>query len=361
MRWTAIVCFLIIGCHAPERRADEPAARSSAEAATASDGYCRARGTFEALPLGTVSGSNLRPAHTFSIVARDPATGDLGVAVQSHWFSVGVSVAWAEAGVGAVATQSFTERSYGPKGLALMREGTPAAEAMAQLIAQDPASAVRQLGFVDAQGRAAAHTGARCIQYAGHHIGDGYTVQSNMMGNDKVVPAMTAAFESAKGDLADRMLAALDAAQEVGGDIRGCQSAALVMVSGKKSAAPWAERKIDLRVDDARAPLAELHRLVTLARAYDRMNKGDAAIERGDMKAAVDNYGAAAAAVPDNAEMIYWQGVALASHGEVERSLPLFEKAFAADPAWRELTRRLPAAGILPDQATAERVLSGGR
>jgi uncharacterized Ntn-hydrolase superfamily protein len=307
-----------------------------------------------------MSGSNLRPAHTFSIVARDPATGDLGVAVQSHWFSVGANVAWAEAGVGAVATQSFTEVSYGPKGLGLMRDGVPAPEAMAQLVAADAQSSVRQLGFVDAAGRTAAHTGDKCIAYAGHHVGNGYTVQSNMMGNDKVVSAMSAAYESAKGDLAARLLAALEAAQAVGGDIRGCQSAALKVVSGKKSATPWAERKMDLRVDDSPAPLAELHRLVDLARAYDHMNRGDAAIEAGDIKGAVEHYSAAATAVPDNAEMVYWQGVALAGHGDMERAMPLFKKAFAADPAWVELTRRLPAAGLLPEK-TAERVVAGAK
>jgi uncharacterized Ntn-hydrolase superfamily protein len=352
---TAIVCCAVFGCH---RSSDRPA---SSELATKPDAYCRARGTFQTLDLslGTQSGSALRPAHTFSIVARDSATGDLGVAVQSHWFSVGSTVVWAEAGVGAVATQSFVEPSYGPRGLALMRDGVAAADAMAQLIAQDPQSNARQLGFVDAQGHAAAHTGAKCIQYAGHHIGDGYTVQSNLMGNDKVVPAMTVAYEAARGDLAERMLAALDAAQAVGGDIRGCQSAAILVVSGKKSQAPWAGKKIDLRVEDSAAPLVELHRLVTLARAYDQMNQGDAAVETGDMKGAVEHYGAAAAAVPDNAEMVYWQGVALASHGEIDRALPLFRKAFADDPAWIELTRRLPSVGLLPDDATAQRLVSG--
>ena len=307
-----------------------------------------------------MTGSTVRPAHTFSIVARDPATGDLGVAVQSHWFSVGANVAWAEAGVGAVATQSFTEVSYGPKGLALMRDGVAAPDAMAQLIAADAQASVRQLGFVDATGRTAAHTGDKCIAFAGHHVGVGYTVQSNLMGNDKVVSAMSAAYEAAKGDLAARMLAALDAAQAVGGDIRGCQSAALKVVTGKKSATPWAERKIDLRVDDAPAPLVELRRLVGLARAYDHMNRGDAAIEAGDINGAVEHYSAAATAVPDNAEMVYWQGVALAGHGDFERAMPLFKKAFAADPGWIELTRRLPAAGLLSDKA-ADRVVAGAK
>lgn len=316
---------------------------------------------FQKMPLGPMTGSNLRPAHTFSIVARDPATGDLGVAVQSHWFSVGANVAWAEAGVGAVATQSFTEPSYGPRGLALMRDGVAGPDAMARLIAEDKQASVRQLGFIDAQGRAAAHTGDKCIPYASHHVGNGYAVQSNLMGNDKVIPAMIAAFEGGKGDLADRMMAALDAAQAVGGDLRGCQSAAIQVVSGKKTATPWSERRLDLRVEDSGAPLPELRRLVGLARAYDRMNRGDAAIEAGDTQAAVEHYSAAATAVPGNAEMVYWQAVALAGHGELDRAMPLFRRAFAADPAWIELTRRLPGVGLLPSDGTAERVVSGAR
>jgi uncharacterized Ntn-hydrolase superfamily protein len=311
--------------------------------------------------ISSITGSPLRPAHTFSIVARDPVTGDLGVAVQSHWFSTGSVVVWAEPGVGAVATQSFVEPAYGPKGLALMREGVPAPEAMAKLLAADPQGAVRQLGFVDASGKAAAHTGARCIQSAGHLVGDGFAVQANLMWNDRVWPAMKAAYESTRGDLAERMLAALDAAQAAGGDIRGCQSAAMLIVSGKKSATPWAEKKIDLRVEDHAAPLVELRRLVTLARAYDHMNQGDAAVEKNDMKAAAEHYGAATQLVPDEAEMPYWQGIAYASRGDIEHAGPLLRRAFAADPAWIELTRRLPAANLLPDTATAERAIAAGR
>jgi uncharacterized Ntn-hydrolase superfamily protein len=214
---------------------------------------------------------------------------------------------------------------------------------------------VRQLGFVDAQGRAAAHTGARCIAYAHHHVGDGYAVQANIMGNDKVVPAMRTAFESAKGDLADRMLAALDAAQAAGGDLRGCQSAALVVVGGTRGTTPWL-KKIDLRVEDHAAPLVELRRLVTLARAYDQMNQGDAAVEANDIEKAGQHYGAASRMVPGNAEMAYWQGIAYASKGQHERAAPLLKQAFADDRAWIELTPRLPAAGLL-DAPTAERIV----
>ncbi len=319
-------------------------------------GYCRRAGAYTAAPLSGTTGSAVRPANTFSIVARDPATGDLGVAVQSHWFSVGALVAWAEPGVGAVATQSFVEPAYGPRGLALMRDGAAAADALQQLLAADPAAAVRQVAFVDAQGRAGAHTGARCIQYAGHHVGAGYSVQANLMGNDTVVPAMRRAFEAATGDLAERMLAALDAAQAAGGDLRGCQSAAIVVVGGQRTGEPWKGKKLDLRVEDSPAPLAELRRLVALARAYDHMNQGDLAVEHKQMDRALEHYGTAARMVPDSPEMVYWQGVALAGHGQPDRAMPLFRKAFEADPAWIELTRRLPAAGLL-DAAIAERIV----
>ena len=354
MRITIAVA-LLVACNRTEPK-------PKAEPAPKTADYCRARNTYTAVPgeLGSASGSAIRPAHTFSIVARDPTTGELGVAVQSHWFSVGGLVTWAEPGVGAVATQSFVEPSYGPNGLALMRGGTSAPDAMAQLIAKDAQSAVRQLGFIDAAGHAASHTGAKCIQFAGSHVGNGFAVQANLMGNDKVVPAMTAAYEGAKGDLADRLLAALDAGQAVGGDIRGCQSAAILVVSGDKSAPAW-QRKLDLRVEDSPDPIVELRRLVVLARAYDHMNQGDAAIEKNDMAGAVTHYGTAAKLVPDNAEMVYWQAVALAGHGQVDAALPLFKKAFAADSAWVELTHRLIAPGIIPDtpagHAAVERVL----
>ncbi|HEX8335540.1 MAG TPA: DUF1028 domain-containing protein, partial [Pyrinomonadaceae bacterium] len=172
---------------------------------------------------GPESPRPLRPVHTYSIVARDPATGELGVAVQSHWFSVGSNVAWAEAGVGAVATQSFIDPSYGKGGLDLMRGGAPAGEALKSLLAKDEGRDVRQVAMIDARGRVAAHTGAKCIEAAGDRTGANYSVQANMMLNDKVWPAMARAFESAPGDLAERMLAALDAAEGAGGDIRGRQ------------------------------------------------------------------------------------------------------------------------------------------
>jgi uncharacterized Ntn-hydrolase superfamily protein len=300
----------------------------------------------------------LRPVHTFSIVARDPATGELGVAVQSHWFGVGPIVPWIEAGVGAVATQSFIDPSYGKLGLDLMRTGKSAPDALKALIAGDAASDVRQVAMIDAQGRVAAHTGAKDIQAAGHKVGTNYSVQANLMLNDSVWPAMSRAFEAAKGDLADRMLAALDAAQAAGGDIRGRQSAALIVVSGKPTGKAWVDRIFDLRVDDNPEPLKELRRLVVLQRAYNHMNAGDLAVERKDSQGALREYSAAAALAPGNMEMVYWHAVALVNMGRVDESLPLFSRVFSAEKNWVTLTPRLAAAGLLPkDQNVIDRIL----
>jgi uncharacterized Ntn-hydrolase superfamily protein len=291
----------------------------------------------------------LRPVHTFSIVARDPNTGELGVAVQSHWFSVGPIVAWAEAGVGAVATQSFVDPSYGKNGLDLMRAGKSAPDTLKELLAKDEGREVRQVAMIDAQGRVDAWTGRNDIQAAGHIVGTNFSVQANLMLNDKVWPAMARAFENTKGDLAERMLAALDAAQAVGGDIRGKQSAAMIVVTGKPTGQAWKDRIFDLRVDDSAQPLQELRRLVKLQRAYNHMNAGDLAVEKKDNEGALREYSAAEKLVPDNAEMIYWHAVALVNMGRVEDSLPLFRKVFAMDRNWVTLTPRLPKSGLLPD------------
>ncbi|MCI0402176.1 MAG: DUF1028 domain-containing protein [Acidobacteria bacterium] len=301
--------------------------------------------------------AQLRPVHTYSIVARDPATGELGVAVQSHWFSVGQIVPWAEAGVGAVATQSFVDPTYGKLGLDLMRAGRSAPDTLRGLLAADNSREVRQVAMIDAQGRVAAHTGAQDIQSAGHIVGKDFSVQANLMANDRVWPAMAKAFEETKGDLADRMLAALDAAQAVGGDIRGRQSAALIVVTGKPTGKPWQDRIFDLRVDDHVEPLQELRRLVTLQRAYNHMNAGDLAVEHKDNETALREYAAAerlastAEGIPASrlAEMTFWHAVALVNMKRVEDSLPLFKKVFAIDEDWRTLTPRLPKAGLLPD------------
>lgn len=304
----------------------------------------------------------LRPVHTYSIVARDPDTGELGVAVQSHWFSVGPIVAWAEAGVGAVATQSFVDPSYGKNGLDMMRGGKSAPETLKELLAKDEGRDVRQVAMIDSQGRVDAWTGKNDIQAAGHIVGKNFSVQANLMLNDKVWPAMARAFESAKGDLADRMLAALDAAQAVGGDIRGKQSAALVVVTGKPTGMAWKDRTFDLRVDDSAEPLVELRRLVKLQRAYNHMNAGDLAVEKKDNEGALREYGAAEKLVPDNAEMIYWHAVALVNMGRVDESLPLFRRVFAMDKNWVTLTPRLPKSGLLPDDPKLiQRIVSVGQ
>ena len=303
--------------------------------------------------------SPLRPVHTFSIVARDPDTGELGVAVQSHWFSVGPIVPWAEAGVGAVATQSFVDPSYGKLGLELMRAGKSAPDALKSLLAGDEGREVRQVAMIDTQGRVEAWTGKNDIQAAGHIVGKNFSVQANLMLNDKVWPAMAEAFENAKGDLADRMLEALDAAQAVGGDIRGRQSAAMIIVSGKSTGQAWKDRLFDLRIDDSPEPLRDLRRLVTLQRAYNHMNAGDLAVEKKDNEGALREYGAAEKLVPDNAEMIYWHAVALVNMGRMDESLPLFRKVFAMDKNWAILTPRLPKSGLLPDDPKLiERILS---
>jgi len=302
-----------------------------------------------------------RPVHTYSIVARDPATGELGVAVQSHWFSVGQLVTWAEAGVGAVATQSFVDPSYGKLGLDLMRAGRSAPDTLKSLVAGDDGRDVRQVAMIDSQGRVAAHTGAKCIDAAGHHVGKDYSVQANMMLNERIWPAMSRAFEETRGDLAERMMAALEAAQSVGGDIRGKQSAALVIVSGKSTGRPWADKTFDLRVDDHAEPLRELRRLITLQRAYNHMNAGDAAVERKDNAAALREYSAAEKLVPDNLEMAYWHAVALVGMNRLDEALPIFQRVFAADPNWRTMTPRLVKSGILPDDPKLiERITAAG-
>lgn len=300
-----------------------------------------------------------RPVHTFSIVAWDSAAGEIGVAVQTHWFSVGSRVIWAEAGVGAIATQSFTDPAYGYFGLQLMRGGKTAKQALQALVASDPGETVRQVAMVDVKGNVAAHTGSKCIYAAGHFVGKHYSVEANLMLNDKVWPAMSKAFESAKGNLTERMLAALDAAQSVGGDIRGRQSAAILIVKDKSTGRPWADKVVDLRVEDNPEPLKELRRLVQIHRAYEHMNKGDDAIEHNDVDAALREYGAAEALFPDNLEMKFWHAVALVNIGKVDQSLPLFKEIFAKDTNWATLVPRLPASGTLTaDEATLKKIIS---
>lgn len=301
----------------------------------------------------------LRPVNTYSIVARDAKTGQLGVAVQSHWFSVGSMVLWAEPGVGAVATQSFVDPNYGPLGLQLMRSGKTASQALTALLAADEHANVRQVGMVDANGVVANHTGDNAIIEHCEIAGDNYTVQANLMWKPTVCTAMVAAYESAEGDLAERMMLALEAAEGEGGDIRGKQSAAMLVVSNDRSQPAWGGRIIDLRVEDLAEPLVELRRLLTMARAYNLMNEGDEHMTVNAIEEAVKAYAAAEALVPDSHEMIFWHAATLAGAGRVEESLPIFARAFALWPQWRELIPRLPASGLLPDDPELiEKILS---
>ncbi len=302
--------------------------------------------------------SSSRPVHTYSIVARDPSTGQLGVAVQSHAFSVGSIVTWAEAGVGAVATQSLARLDYGPEGLALMRAGRTAQEALAERLAEDPGREVRQVAMVDAAGGVAAHTGSQCIQPAGHIVGDGYSVQANLMLNDTIWPAMRQAYESAQGDLVDRLLAALDAAQAAGGDIRGQQSAALLVVEGTRKEKPYDGRLFDLRVDDAPQPLQELQRLVRLKRAYMLSDEAEQALTSGQPDAAAAAFQRAVELAPDLVELRFWAAAALFSSGHEQQALEMFREIFSREPAWAELVPRLVAPGMLPnDPAAIQRIL----
>jgi uncharacterized Ntn-hydrolase superfamily protein len=297
--------------------------------------------------------------HTFSIVARDPVTRELGVAVQSHWFSVGSIVTWAEAGVGAVATQSFVDPGYGPRGLDLMRRGVAAPAALEQLVAKDAQRDGRQVAMIDKQGQVSAFTGQSAIASAGHHVGREFAVQANLMANDRVWPEMASAFESTMGDLADRMLAALDAGQKAGGDIRGKQSAAILIVKGEGSGRPWAgaDRVFDLRVDDHPEPIQELRRLVRLQRAYAHANRGDELMAEKKIEAALKEYEAASRLAPEIVELPFWQAVTLASIGREAEAAPIFKAVFAKEPLWADVLTRLPAAGLFPnDAALIERI-----
>lgn len=297
---------------------------------------------------GQVYRMNSPLAHTFSIVARDSVSGEMAVAVQSHWFSVGTSVSWAEAGVGAVATQSFVNKSFGIRGLDLLRRGLTAQEALDALLKDDDGREVRQVAIIDTKGNVATHTGKGCIQYATQIQGKQFSVQSNMMLTDKVSKAMAAAFENSGGKpLGERVMLALEAAQKAGGDIRGQQSAALIVVPGKSEGKPWDERTIDLRVDDSKEPIKELRRLYTVSIAYQHMNSGDLAVEKNDMTKAMNEYNAAMKLMPGNLEMQYWTAVTLANNKQVDKALPIFKKVFAADRNWKELTKRLPSVNLL--------------
>lgn len=305
-----------------------------------------------------VDGKVVRPVTTYSIIARDPDTGQLGAAVQSHWFSVGSVVPWVEAGVGAVATQSLTEVSYGPLGLALLRAGKTPDQALRALIEADETPEWRQVGIVDAAGERAVHTGRKCIREAGHVSGENFIVMANLMEKSTVWEAMAGAFRNSSGDLTERLLSALEAAQAEGGDIRGMQSAAIIVVTGRPSGIPYRDRIVDLRVEDHDDPLRELRRLVSINRAYRFMNEGDEYLANNDPDAAMSAYAEAMELAPSIVEIRFWSALTLFTNGHEEEALALFEEVFAREPKWTELVKRLPLSGLLGnDEGQVDRIL----
>jgi uncharacterized Ntn-hydrolase superfamily protein len=298
-------------------------------------------------------------AHTFSIVTRDPQNGQLGVAVQSHWFAVGALCPWAEAGVGAIATQSLVDPSYGALGLNLLRTGHSAVEALAELLEKDKNRENRQVAIIDSTGLVATHTGKNCIDEAGHISGAGFSVQANMMKYPTVWPAMANAFEKTTGDLAHRLMATLLAAQSEGGDIRGKQSAAMLIVDDKKTDKPWEHILFNIRVDDHPEPLTELERLLNVQRAYHLMNEGDELLGKKNFEAAMLKYQAAEKFAPYIDEIPFWVAVTLADSGELEKALPIFARVFKINPDWAETVQRLPKAGFLRnDQEMMQKIMT---
>ncbi|MFX1447121.1 MAG: DUF1028 domain-containing protein [Promethearchaeota archaeon] len=287
-------------------------------------------------------------AHTYSIVARDVKTGEMGVGVQSHYFSVGSIVSWGESGVGVVATQSLVNASFGLRGLELLKQGKSPREALDTLIAADEGRDVRQVAILDVHGRVAAHTGSKCIIHAGHIEGDNYSVQANMMLTDKVWSTMSKTFESYEDlPLAERIVKTLASAETVGGDIRGKQSAAILIVDGKETENKWEDKLIDLRVEDHEHPVEELSRLLKLYRAYKHMDEGDLAMEHSDMETALNNYDSALDMFPQNLEMKFWTAVTLANNRKISKALDLFKEVFKKDNNWRLLAERLPKSDLL--------------
>jgi len=288
---------------------------------------------------------------TYSIVARDQQTGELGVAVQSHWFGVGPLVPWAWPGVGAVATQANVRAAYGPEALALLARGVSAPDALAQLTAADPGAPGRQVAIIDAAGRVAAHTGHAAIAFAGDVSGDQVSCQANMMANATVWGAMLEAYGTAAGPLTSRLIAALDAAEQAGGDVRGRQSAALLVVPAQGE--PW-EVSVSLRVEDDPEPLVELRRLYSLHRAYEEAGAGDALTNERRHAEAAEHYRRAAELAPGNHELTFWAGLGIALAGDVDRGVELVREAIALQPGWAELLPRLS-----PDVAPAAPVVCG--
>lgn len=280
---------------------------------------------------------------TYSIVALDKETRELGVAVQSHYFQVGPVVPWARSGIGAVATQSQVNVAFGPLGLELLQAGYTADQALKALLAGDSGAENRQVAVVDAAGNVAAHTGEKCIPAAGHRTGDAFSCQANLMEKDTVWDAMCAAYTSTSAPLAERMMAALEAAEAEGGDIRGRQSAAMLVVSGAPTGRPWEDRVIDLRVEDAPDPLAELRRLLRIKRAYMTDSVADRLAEMGDREAARQKRAEGMRLAPEMVELKFWTGLGMAEEGDVDGGCALMAEAVRKDRRWIETLSRLVA------------------
>ncbi len=300
--------------------------------------------------------------NTYSIVARDPETGQLGAAVQTHQMGVGKRVIWLEPGLGALASQSLSNASFGPMALTMLKEGIPPDRIIAALVASDEGAKWRQIGLVDAQGRAAAWTGENCIREASHQTGENFSIQANMMTHPTVVPAMVEAFTRTGGDLAQRMMAALQAAQAEGGDIRGMQSAALKVVSGNRTTRLW-ESDYDIRVDEHGNPVEELDRLVRLRHAQILDAQGYELLEKGEKEQALALWQSARAEAPEMEEFVYWQAVALADdHNDIATAADLLRAMLAADAPrrkhWIDLVRRLVACGLFKNADRAEALLA---
>lgn len=291
----------------------------------------------------------MRIAHTYSIIALSDDLSEIGVAVQSHWFAVGAVCPWVVPGVGAIATQSMVEISYGPKGMALLRSGVTTTQALASLTSEDEGRDLRQVAMISANGNVATHTGTRCIAEAGHQIGKNYSVQANMMLVNTVWPSMAQAFENASGNLAERLFAALQAAENQGGDIRGKQSAAIMVAENVLDDSPWKHFTTNLRVDDHSDPIAEIRRLMDLEKAYALMNAGDELMSDREIDNANKKYTQAAMLAPGNDELPFWQAVTLSETGNLDQALPIFKRIFSNNPDWARLIQRLPASGLLPD------------
>jgi uncharacterized Ntn-hydrolase superfamily protein len=287
-----------------------------------------------------------RLAATYSIVARDPATGEIGVGVQSHYFAVGSAVPWAQPGVGAVATQSIIEISYGPRGLERLSAGDAAAEVLEALVKRDPGAALRQVAVIDAQGRVANHSGALCIPAFGHAQGAGWCAQGNTLRSDAVWQAMGPAFERARGSLAMRLLVALEAAEAAGGDVRGRESAAVLVVAGARPENAWQGRLVDLHVEHHARPLEELRRLFAIHQAHALFAEAQGHFGKGEFETALELLERARKLQPDEVEFAFWTGVAFANAQRPEEARRWLAEAYADDASWRELARRLARIGL---------------